>query len=165
MATPSRKQATSEELLAHANSDRLEIVAGELVEKAAPSPGHSFAEAKLAVAVDPYNRRPGSRGPGGWWIFTEIHVQYYNNGGFTYDNASNQQVSEGTVDGLVAGSLMLIEGFTTAYGTGWHFNGLRPDQVTFGVPSGTSSANTGFVTSTTVANTLNCLTRLTNCGW
>jgi chitinase len=95
---------------------------------------------------------------------TEIHVQYYNNGGFTYDNASNQQVSEGTVDGLVAGSLMLIEGFTTAYGTGWHFNGLRPDQVTFGVPSGTSSANTGFVTSTTVANTLNCLTRLTNCG-
>ena len=95
---------------------------------------------------------------------TEIHVQYYNNGGFTYDNASNQQVSEGTVDGLVAGSLMLIEGFTTAYGTGWHFNGLRPDQVAFGVPSGPSSANTGFVTSTTVANTLNCLTRLTNCG-
>jgi chitinase len=95
---------------------------------------------------------------------TEIHVQYYNNGGFTYDNASNQQVSEGTVDGLVAGSLMLIEGFTTAYGTGWHFNGLRPDQVAFGVPSGTSSANTGFVSATTVANTLNCLTKLTNCG-
>ena len=95
---------------------------------------------------------------------TEIHVQYYNNGGFTYDNAGNQQVSEGTVDGLVAGSLMLIEGFTTAYGTGWHFNGLRPDQVAFGVPSGTSSANTGSVTPTVVANTLNCLTRLTNCG-
>ena len=94
---------------------------------------------------------------------TEIHVQYYNNGGFTYDNASNQQVSEGTVDGLVAGSLMLIEGFTTAYGTGWHFNGLRPDQVAFGVPSGTSSANTGFVTPTVVNNTLTCLTRLTNC--
>jgi chitinase len=95
---------------------------------------------------------------------TEIHVQYYNNGGFTYDNAANQQVSEGSVDGLVAGSLMLIEGFTVAYGTGWHFNGLRPDQVAFGVPSGTSSANTGFVTSTVVANTLNCLTKLTNCG-
>ncbi len=95
---------------------------------------------------------------------TEIHVQYYNNGGFTYDNASNQQVSEGTVDGLVAGSLMLIEGFTTAYGTGWHFNGLRPDQVAFGVPSGTSSANTGFVTPTVISSTLNCLTKLTNCG-
>jgi chitinase len=95
---------------------------------------------------------------------TEIHVQYYNNGGFTYDNAANQQVSEGTVDGLVAGSLMLIEGFTTAYGTGWHFNGLRPDQVAFGVPSGTSSANTGFVTPAVVSSTLNCLTRLTNCG-
>jgi chitinase len=95
---------------------------------------------------------------------TEIHVQYYNNGGFTYDNASNQQVSEGTVDGLVAGSLMLIEGFTTAYGTGWHFNGLRPDQVAFGVPSGTSSANTGFVTPTVVGDALTCLTSLTRCG-
>jgi len=95
---------------------------------------------------------------------TEIHVQYYNNGGFTYDNAGNQQVQEGTVDGLVAGSLMLIEGFSVAYGTGWHFNGLRPDQVAFGVPSGPSSANTGFVTPTVVANTLNCLTKLTGCN-
>ncbi len=95
---------------------------------------------------------------------TEIHVQYYNNGGFTYDNAGNQQVSEGTVDGLVAGSLMLIEGFSVAYGTGWHFNGLRPDQVAFGVPSGPSSANTGFVTPTVITNTLNCLTRLTGCN-
>ena len=95
---------------------------------------------------------------------TEIHVQYYNNSSFTYDNASMQTVQQGTVDGLVAGSLMLIEGFTTAYGTGWHFNGLRPDQVAFGVPSGPSSANSGFVTPTVVSSTLNCLTKLTNCG-
>jgi chitinase len=95
---------------------------------------------------------------------TVLHVQYYNNGSFTYDNAANQMVSEGTVDGLVAGSLMLIEGFKTNYGSGWQFVGLRPDQVAFGVPSGPSSANTGFVTSTVVANTLNCLTKLTNCG-
>jgi len=93
-----------------------------------------------------------------------IHVQYYNKGGFTYSNATNQQVQEGTVDGLVAGSLMLIEGFRTNYGTGWQFVGLRPDQVAFGVPSGPSSANTGFVTSATVSSALNCLTRLTNCG-
>ena len=93
-----------------------------------------------------------------------IHVQYYNNGSFTYDNASNQMVQEGTVDGLVAGSLMLIEGFTTSYGTGWHFNGLRPDQVAFGVPSGPSSANSGFVTSSVISNTLNCLTKLTGCN-
>ena len=95
---------------------------------------------------------------------TEIHVQYYNNSSFTYDNASMQTVQQGTVDGLVAGSLMLIEGFTTAYGTGWHFNGLRPDQVAFGVPSGPSSANSGFVTPTVVSSTLDCLTRLTHCG-
>ncbi len=95
---------------------------------------------------------------------TEIHVQYYNNSSFTYDNASMQTVQQGTTDGLVAGSLMLIEGFTTAYGTGWHFNGLRPDQVAFGVPSGPSSANSGFVTPAVVANSLTCLTRLQNCG-
>ncbi len=95
---------------------------------------------------------------------TVLHVQYYNNGAFTYDNAANQQVSEGTVDGLVAGSLMLIEGFKTNYGAGWQFVGLRPDQVAFGVPSGPSSANTGFVTPTVISSTLNCLTRLTNCG-
>jgi chitinase len=92
-----------------------------------------------------------------------IHVQYYNNGSFTYDNAANQQVQEGTVDGLVAGSLMLIEGFRTNYGSGWQFVGLRPDQVAFGVPSGRSSANTGFVTPTVVSSALNCLTKLTNC--
>ena len=93
-----------------------------------------------------------------------IHVQYYNNGAFTYDNAANQMVQEGTVDGLVAGSLMLIEGFRTNYGTGWQCVGLRPDQVAFGVPSGHSSANTGFVTPTVVSSALNCLTKLTNCG-
>ena len=95
---------------------------------------------------------------------TEIHVQYYNNGSFTYDNAANQVVQEGTIDGLVAGSLMLIEGFTTAYNTGWHFNGLRPDQVAFGVPSGSSSANSGFVTPTVISNSLNCLTKLVGCN-
>jgi Uma2 family endonuclease len=76
MATLSRKLSTAEELLTHVNADRCEIVAGELVEKAAPSPGHSFAAAKLVGAIHSFNRRPGPRGPGGWWVFTEIHVAY-----------------------------------------------------------------------------------------
>ena len=76
MVAPSRTVATFADLLAHDDSDRLEIVDGEIIEKAAPSPNHSMTENLLAVAVGPFNRRPGGRGPGGWWIFTEIHVEY-----------------------------------------------------------------------------------------
>ncbi|UXY16384.1 glycosyl hydrolase family 18 protein [Chitiniphilus purpureus] len=90
-----------------------------------------------------------------------IHVQYYNNGGLWTPYG---QLNEGTVDGLVGGSLMLIEGFKTQGGAGWEFKGLRPDQVAFGVPSGRSSANTGFVTPDIVNKAMNCLTKLQDCG-
>ena len=77
MAAPSRRPATWQDLLARGDPDRLEIVGGELVEKAAPSFGHGFTEGKLAAAFDPFNRRAGGpRGPGGWWIATEVHVGY-----------------------------------------------------------------------------------------
>jgi Uma2 family endonuclease len=76
MATPSRKPATFVDLMARPNHDRLEIIGGELVEKAMPSPAHAAAELELAAAIAPFNRRPGGRDPGGWWLFTEIHVEY-----------------------------------------------------------------------------------------
>lgn len=79
--------ATFAELRARPDADRLEIVGGLIVEKAAPSPGHSLAEIKLGVAVDPFNRKPGGRGPGGWWIFTEIHVAYGGGELFCHDAA------------------------------------------------------------------------------
>jgi Uma2 family endonuclease len=87
MAAPSRKPATIADLVARGESTRLEIIGGELVEKAAPSPNHSMAENMLAVAVGPFNRRPGARGPGGWWIFTEIHVAYPGGEVFCHDTA------------------------------------------------------------------------------
>ncbi len=88
MATPSRKPAALEDLIAHGDPDRLEIIGGEILERALPSPGHSLAGAKLAVAFDPYNRRPGGRGgPGGWWLFTEIHVEYGNGELYCHDAA------------------------------------------------------------------------------
>jgi chitinase len=92
-----------------------------------------------------------------------IHVQYYNNGGL-YTPYSNGAYAEGSVDMLVGGSKMLIEGFPLSYGSAGTFAGLRPDQVAFGVPSGPSSANSGFVTSTTVKNAVDCMAKLTNCG-
>ncbi len=92
-----------------------------------------------------------------------IHVQYYNNGAL-YSPYSQSGLAEGSVDMLVGASLMLIEGFRTNNNTGPVFNGLRPDQVAFGLPSGPSSANSGQASSATIANALNCLTRLQSCG-
>ena len=62
--------------MAREDHDRLEIIGGEIVEKAMPSPAHAAAELELAAAIAPFNRRPGGRDPGGWWLFTEIHVEY-----------------------------------------------------------------------------------------
>jgi Uma2 family endonuclease len=87
MVVPRRKPATFEDLLACEDRDRLEIISGEIVQKATPSPQHSHAEIKLGVAVDPFNRKPGSRGPGGWWIFTEIHVGYPRGEVYCHDAA------------------------------------------------------------------------------
>jgi chitinase len=93
-----------------------------------------------------------------------IHVQYYNNGA-VYTPYSASGLAEGSADMLVGASRMLIEGFTTAGGTGpYVFVGLRPDQVAFGLPSGPSSANSGLASMQAISNALNCLTQLTNCG-
>jgi Uma2 family endonuclease len=76
MVAPLRTPATFEDLRAQDDPDRLEIIGGEIFEKAMPSPRHALTEIKLGVVVDPFNRKPGRRGPGGWWVFTEIHVGY-----------------------------------------------------------------------------------------
>src|ERR1043166_633661 len=69
MAVPSQKPATLADLLAIEERDRLEIVGGELVEKAMPSWRHSRVEAKYGEILAPFNRKAGGRrGPGGWWI-------------------------------------------------------------------------------------------------
>lgn len=87
MATPAKSPATIADLSARRDHDRLEIIDGEIVEKAMPSPAHALTEFKLAAAIDPFNRRPGGRGPGGWWLFTEIHVAYPNGEIYCHDVA------------------------------------------------------------------------------
>ncbi len=88
-----------------------------------------------------------------------LHVQLYNNGSLYTPYGT---FGEGTEDIMVASSLMLIEGFKKTDGT--MFVGLRPDQIAVGVPSGSHSANTGFVTPANVDKTLTCLTKLVNCA-
>jgi len=87
MVAPSRKPATFEDLVACEDPGRLELIGGEIVERAMPSPRHSRTESKLNGAVDPFNRKPGRRGPGGWWIFTEIHVAYPRGEIYCHDTA------------------------------------------------------------------------------
>jgi hypothetical protein len=66
MAVTSKpKPATAEDLRAMADHDRLEIIGGEIVEKALSSPDHSFPAIRIGGALHGFNRRPGPRGPGG----------------------------------------------------------------------------------------------------
>ncbi len=54
-----------------------ELVDGEIVQKASPTPAHGGSQAKLGALLDPINRKPGGpRGPGGWWIMTEVDTLY-----------------------------------------------------------------------------------------
>jgi chitinase len=90
-----------------------------------------------------------------------LHVQLYNNGGLSTPYA-NQPLQAGTVDFMVGSIKMLIEGFPLANNT--QFQGLRPDQVAIGVPSGSRSASSGFVTISDLNNAVNCISKLVGCG-
>ena len=41
-----------------------------------PSGPHGLGQSQVVSQIGgPYNRRPGGRGPGGWWILTEVEVE------------------------------------------------------------------------------------------
>jgi Uma2 family endonuclease len=71
-----RRRASLDEFLSMPEERRFhELLAGEIVEKATPSAEHGDAQAGVVGAVRPaYQRRPGGRWPGGWWIVTEVEV-------------------------------------------------------------------------------------------
>jgi Uma2 family endonuclease len=73
---PLRSPATRDDLLAHTGAPA-EIIAGELVEKAAPSPEHGSAQFALSgLLFGPFGSRGGHDGPAGWWLMTEVEVEY-----------------------------------------------------------------------------------------
>ena len=56
---------------------RYEIIDGELVRKAMPSPKHARSQAALTGKLfGPYSRRSGGppERPGGWWFLTEVEA-------------------------------------------------------------------------------------------
>jgi len=76
MSQPAQPGVTLSEFWAIPESERFhEFVAGELIEKAAPTGEHGDAQAGIVGAVRPaFQRRSGGSGPGGWWIVTEVEV-------------------------------------------------------------------------------------------
>lgn len=71
------RPATAADLLALPDEGRgFEIIDATLSEKPLASGRHGGAQLKVGVALDPYNRRPGPRGPGGWIFGSEVLVQF-----------------------------------------------------------------------------------------
>ncbi|TQV84343.1 PKD domain-containing protein [Aliikangiella coralliicola] len=92
---------------------------------------------------------------------TVIHVQHYNTGSMYGTDGKIYQ--PGTADFHVAMADMLITGFDAASSDN-PFPGLNPSQVAFGLPSGGSSASSGYTTPANVHKALDCLIKLTQCG-
>lgn len=75
-SAPKVRDASLEDALARPEWDRVELIRGTLVEKAAPTNEHSSAQVGLASHLaQPFQRKPGGRWPGGWSIRTELDLQ------------------------------------------------------------------------------------------
>ncbi|UQA55545.1 Uma2 family endonuclease [Polyangium aurulentum] len=68
--------ATVEDLLRLPGEVAAEIIDGELVEKAIGSFERGAAQGALGQLLEPFNRRPGGRHPGGWRLALGVDVQY-----------------------------------------------------------------------------------------
>ncbi len=85
---PAKGLATAEDLRRVADGHAVELVAGEIVEKAAPTPGHGMAQAGLSGALFGFGGASGGpRGPGGWWLMTEVEVFYEDHESYRHDIA------------------------------------------------------------------------------
>ncbi|WP_394835203.1 Uma2 family endonuclease [Pendulispora rubella] len=76
MSTAGRRThgATWADIADRPEEDRLEIVGGEVVQKAAPTWEHGDAQTTvIEIFKGPYQR--GRGGPGGWWIGAEIDIE------------------------------------------------------------------------------------------
>jgi Uma2 family endonuclease len=75
MATPVRRRATYEDLLAVPDHEVAEIVDGDLHVSPRPASRHALAASRLATELGgPFDR--GRGGPGGWWIIYEPELHF-----------------------------------------------------------------------------------------
>lgn len=72
-----RPQATYADLEALGEDIRAEIIGGTIIERASPRAEHGRSQRAIGgILGREFDRRPGGRRPGGWWIGTEIDVEY-----------------------------------------------------------------------------------------
>ncbi len=76
MSDPAQRLATYEDLIALAEAERAEVIAGTIHVSPAPLPKHSKAQGSLRRFVGgPFDDDDGYGGPGGWWIFVEVDIE------------------------------------------------------------------------------------------
>ncbi|HEY4182344.1 MAG TPA: Uma2 family endonuclease [Kofleriaceae bacterium] len=79
---------TVDDMLLLPDDLRVELIEGEIVERAATVPRHGLSQLALGSAlIRRFGRGPGGRWPGGWWILTEADVSYGTPNYFTHDLA------------------------------------------------------------------------------
>ena len=98
MSLPARK-ATADDLRAAFGEDgRAEVIHGEILEKAAPRIEHSTSANYLLTAISRrFDRRPGGKWPGGWWILPELHVEYETHEVFCHDGVGYRRDAHGAL--------------------------------------------------------------------
>jgi Uma2 family endonuclease len=85
-ATPSRRLATAADLLILPADRPAEIIGGEIVDKAMPSFEHGSAQSGLSGVLFGFRGPAGSGpGPGGWWLATEVEVEYETHEAYRHD--------------------------------------------------------------------------------
>jgi Uma2 family endonuclease len=81
-----RRPGTLQDLALLRATHAVELIDGEIVEKAMPSPAHGSAQLGLGSQLFlPFNRRAGAGGPGGWWLMTEVEVYYEERQTYRHD--------------------------------------------------------------------------------
>lgn len=77
LAPQLRPRETIEELLRIPEAERHhELIDGQIIRKALPSGEHGDAQSALTALIKgPFQLRQGGKGPGGWWIYTEVEIQ------------------------------------------------------------------------------------------
>jgi len=76
-ADPRRRLAIAGDLALEPADRSVEILGGDIVDKAAPSFEHGSAQSGLSGALFGFRGPPGGpKAPGGWWLATEVEVEY-----------------------------------------------------------------------------------------
>ena len=98
MSIPARKATADDLRAAYGEDGRAEVIHGEILEKAAPRVEHSTSANYLFTALSRrFDRRPGGKWPGGWWILPELHVEYETHEVFCHDGVGYRRDTHGPI--------------------------------------------------------------------